>query len=148
MRGAAIRLILDPNEVAFGNGKIGIPNRPVAQELADKSDGSIQIRWYNTDKEQYHVKAMLIAGPEGAVIHNGSANFTARNLDDLNLESNLRITAPSGSRAAMDAEAYFQRLWSNEDAPYTVEYGQYENDTVWIKRVLYRVQDLLGFTTF
>ncbi|WP_240923522.1 hypothetical protein [Paenibacillus sp. RUD330] len=48
----------------------------------------------------------------------------------------------------MDAEAYFQRLWSNEDAPYTVEYGQYENDTVWIKRVLYRVQDLLGFTTF
>ncbi len=147
-RGAAIRLILDPNEVAFGNGKIGIPNRPVAQELADKSDGNIQIRWYNTDKEQYHVKAMLIAGPEGTVIHNGSSNFTARNLDDLNLESNLRITASSGSRAAMEAEAYFQRLWSNEDAPYTVDYGQYENDKVWIKRVLYRVQDLLGFTTF
>ncbi|QJC54019.1 phospholipase [Paenibacillus albicereus] len=147
-RGAQVRLILDPNEVAFGNSKIGVPNRPVAAELRDRTEGRIEVRWYNTDQEQYHAKLMLVAGRDGAVIHNGSANFTTRNLDDLNLETNLRVQAGPDSRPAAELEAYFRKLWTNDGARYTLDYSEYEEKTEWIKRILYRVQDRLGFTTF
>lgn len=147
-RGAQVRLILDPNEVAFGNSKIGVPNRPVAAELRDRTEGRIEVRWYNTDEEQYHAKLMLVSGPNGAVIHNGSANFTTRNLDDLNLETNLRVQAAPDSRPAAELEAYFRKLWTNDGARYTLDYSEYEEKTVWLKRLMYRVQDRLGFTTF
>lgn len=147
-RGARVRLILDPNEAAFGNSKIGVPNRPVAAELLKKSEGKISVRWYNTGEEQYHAKIMLIAGGNGAVIHNGSANFTVRNLDDLNLETNLRIEAPAGSRTELEAESYFERLWSNDGAQYTLDYTAYEEKTEPLKRILYQLQDWLGLTTF
>lgn len=32
-RGAEIKMILDPNQNAFGQEKIGLPNRPVEEEL-------------------------------------------------------------------------------------------------------------------
>ncbi|OXM14361.1 phospholipase D-like domain-containing protein [Paenibacillus herberti] len=147
-RGAQVKLILDPNEVAFGNSKIGVPNRPVAAELLEKSEDRIGIRWYNTDKEQYHTKLMLIAGADGSVVHNGSANFTTRNLEDLNLETNLRVEAPAGSKTALETEAYFERLWNNDGARFTLDYSEYEEKTEWLKRILYRMQDQLGFTTF
>ncbi|SDS87912.1 Phosphatidylserine/phosphatidylglycerophosphate/cardiolipin synthase [Paenibacillaceae bacterium GAS479] len=147
-RGSLVRLILDPNEVAFGNSKIGVPNRPVAAELLEKSENRIHIRWYNTDKEQYHTKLMLIAGADGSVVHNGSANFTTRNLEDLNLETNLRVEAPAGSKTALETEAYFERLWNNDGGRFTLDYSEYEEKTEWLKRILYRMQDQLGFTTF
>jgi hypothetical protein len=53
-RGARLRLVLDPNRDAFGYEKNGIPNRPVAHELVDKSGGAVAIRWYDTQGEQYH----------------------------------------------------------------------------------------------
>jgi phosphatidylserine/phosphatidylglycerophosphate/cardiolipin synthase-like enzyme len=47
-QGANVRLILDPNENAFGRKKFGLPNRPVAAELVKKSKGDIEIRWYHS----------------------------------------------------------------------------------------------------
>ncbi len=147
-RGVKINLILDPNQNAFGQDKIGIPNRPVARELMEKSNGRIEIRWYNTLKEQYHTKLLMVTNATQSVILGGSANFTPRNLDDLNLENNLLVTAPSGSRVAQETGAYFRRLWSNDGAQYTLDYPAYEDKMVPVKRVLYRLQGLLGFTTF
>ncbi|MDF2815553.1 MAG: phospholipase [Paenibacillus sp.] len=147
-RGAQIRLILDPNENAFGSEKIGIPNRPVASELLKKSGNRIQVRWYNTTKEQYHTKLMVIESKEHAVIHNGSANFTSRNLDDLNLETNLKVVAPTESKVATEVNEYFRRLWNNEGAAFTLDYTEYQEETVFLKRILYRLQGWLGFTTF
>jgi HKD family nuclease len=149
-RGVQIRLILDPNENAFGNEKIGIPNRPVASELLAKSNDRIQIRWYNTSEEQYHTKLMMIEhqDQERVVIHNGSANFTTRNLADLNLETNLKVAAPKDSEVAQDIHRYFNRLWNNEGAEFTVDYSAYRDETVLLKRLLYRMQVWLGFTTF
>ena len=93
-RGVEVRLILDPNQNAFGRDKIGIPNRPAAAELIKKSKGKISIRWYNTGNEQYHTKLMYIAKPTGeSVITGGSTNFTQRNLNDLNLENNIWAAA-------------------------------------------------------
>lgn len=76
-RGVNIQLLLDPNENAFGQEKIGIPNRPVAQELSDKSGGNIQIRWYHTTHEQFHTKLIYIAKAQGEhIIWGGSTNLT------------------------------------------------------------------------
>jgi HKD family nuclease len=147
-RGVQLRLILDPNENAFGNDKIGLPNRPVAAELLQKSDNRIQIRWYNTTKEQYHTKLVLIEKKDHAVIANGSANLTTRNLDDLNLETNLQVSAPLESQVAQQVRHYFDRLWNNEGAEFTLDYSAYEDKTVLLKRAIYTLQRWLGFTTF
>ncbi|MBP1990415.1 phospholipase D family protein [Paenibacillus eucommiae] len=147
-RGVQIRLILDPNENAFGNDKIGLPNRPVASELLEKSDKQIQIRWYNTGKEQFHSKLMFIEQKDQITIHNGSANFTTRNLADLNLESNLEIQASPDSRLAQQVRQYFQRLWGNDGAEFTLDYEAYEDKTVALKKAMYALQRWLGFTTY
>ncbi|SDD11758.1 PLD-like domain-containing protein [Paenibacillus sp. UNCCL117] len=147
-RGADVRLILDPNENAFGNDKIGIPNRPVAAELLEKSEGRIQVRWYRTGSEQYHTKLLLIEHPDRMIIHNGSANLTTRNLADLNLETNLQVVAPSESRTAGQVRGYFTRLWNNQGGMFTLDYSAYKDERAWLKRVVYTVQRWLGFTTF
>lgn len=147
-RGAEFRLILDSNQNAFGRDKIGVPNRPVAQELLNASDNRIQIRWYNGTNEQYHTKLLFIDKTNRIMVNNGSANFTERNLDDLNLETNLGINAPGDSKLALQLRQYFNRLWNNEGAPYTLDYEAFKDKTVWIKEWMYRLQEWLGVTTF
>ncbi|NQX47125.1 phospholipase [Paenibacillus tritici] len=148
-RGAEVRLLLDPNQNAFGRDKIGIPNRPVAMELDQKSAGNILIRWYNTGKEQYHSKLMFIAKASGdSIILGGSTNFTTRNLDDYNLENNLFVSVPRGQPLYADMEGYFNRLWNNEGAEYSLPFKEYQSELTWIKYMIYRIQTRLGFTTF
>jgi HKD family nuclease len=147
-RGAELRLILDSNQNAFGRDKIGVPNRPVARELLDATDNQINVRWYNSTDEQYHTKLLFIDKADRVLIHNGSANFTERNLNDLNLETNLAVTAPVDSKIAQQMRQYFNRLWNNEGAEYTVDYEVYKDKTVLLKQVMYNIQQWLGFTTF
>ncbi|TXK76793.1 phospholipase D family protein [Paenibacillus sp. N3.4] len=147
-RGVQVKLILDPNESAFGNGKIGIPNRPVASELLEKSHNRIEIRWYHTTQEQYHTKLMLVEHEGRAVIQNGSANFTTRNLADLNLETNIEVSAPLTSKLAQDVQRYFLKIWRNDGAEYTLDASSYKDKSIGVKRVLYKLQDWLDFTTF
>src|SRR4051812_14697712 len=59
-RGAAVRVILDPNKDAFGREKNGIPNRSVAAELSAASDGAIKVRWFRTHGEQFHTKLVVV----------------------------------------------------------------------------------------
>ncbi|GGF87141.1 phospholipase D [Paenibacillus albidus] len=148
-RGVQVRLLLDPNQNAFGRDKIGIPNRPVAMDLNRRSQGSIQIRWYNTTKEQYHPKLLFIAKPEGnSIILGGSTNFTARNLDDYNLENNLWVAVKQDQPLYTEMEGYFKRLWNNEGAEYSLPLEDYQSDVTWMKYILFKLQKTLGFTTF
>lgn len=148
-RGAEVRLLLDPNQNAFGRDKIGIPNRPVAMELNRKSKGNVAIRWYNTGKEQYHSKLLFIAKAAGnSIVLGGSTNFTARNLDDYNLENNLWVSVPQGQPLYAEMESYFNRLWNNEGAEYSLPLKEYQSEITWIKYLLYRMQTRLGLTTF
>jgi phosphatidylserine/phosphatidylglycerophosphate/cardiolipin synthase-like enzyme len=147
-RGVDIRLILDPNQNAFGQKKVGIPNRPVAAELMEKSGGKIKIRWYNTGEEQYHTKLMLVLNKQESTLNGGSVNFTPRNLDDLNLETNLEIKASPDTEVIRETESYFKRLWQNDGAEYTVDYPTYEDKTTPVKKAIYKLQTILGFTTF
>jgi phosphatidylserine/phosphatidylglycerophosphate/cardiolipin synthase-like enzyme len=105
-RGAGLRVSLDPNHDAFGKRKDGIPNRPVAKELVDHG---IEVRWCKTQGEQCHSKLLQVVRADGrAELIAGSANFTRRSLDNLNLETRVRLTDPVASPALAAAKEYFQ----------------------------------------
>ncbi|MBS4219678.1 phospholipase D family protein [Bacillus sp. FJAT-49711] len=147
-RGVKINLILDPNENAFGSKKSGLPNRPVAQELHEKSKGNIHIRWYNTGEEQYHPKLLYIKKKDKVTIIGGSTNFTQRNMDDFNLETNVIIKAKADGRLAKDLDDYFNRQWNNQNGEFTLDFEKYQNALTTLQRVVYTIQKWLYFTTY
>lgn len=145
-RGVKVQMILDPNEVAFGNQKVGLPNIPVATEMAENED--LSIRWYKTDKDQYHTKLLYIKKENEGVLIGGSANHTTRNLYDLNLENNIKITASLNSQVMKDVDHYFERLWNNEDGLFTSSYERNEDSLTPLLRTTYWVQKVSGLTTY
>ena len=146
-RGAEVRLLLDPNKDAFGRRKNGIPNRPVAQELVEKSQGRIEVRWYKTHGEQFHTKLTMISLPGQTVLIGGSANLTRRNLDDLNLEACLEVTAPPDSQVVREASGYFERIWQNQDGVYSLDFKEFAEKSPFQYGV-YRFQEWSGMSTF
>lgn len=146
-RGVIIRVVLDPNEDAFGRKKNGIPNRQVAMEL---NDAGVPVRWCNTTGEQCHSKILIKTsqktGQSELIL--GSANFTRRNLNNLNLETDVRYIAPNSDTTIRDAKAYMQRIWTNENGQQlTVEYATY-NDESTLKYWWYRFSEWSGLSTF
>lgn len=145
-RGAEIRIILDPNKDAFGLPKSGIPNRPVAQGLVRYG---INVRWADTHGEQCHSKLLVAhrAGKESVVLL-GSANFTRRNLDDFNLETDAMVYAPRSAECIQSVEQMFERLWGNEPGRrYSTDYDKYDDVGRW-RYLLYWLMEKTGISTF
>ncbi|MGF3105576.1 phospholipase D family protein [Rossellomorea sp. DUT-2] len=147
-REVEVRLVLDPNQNAFGQEKIGLPNLPIASELHNLDNDHITIRWYNTNKEQYHTKFIYIKGEKESTVIGGSSNYTSRNLDDYNLEENIKIVAPTDSKTMSDIDQYFNRIWNNEDGTYTVKYEKYQDKLPAFKYVMYILQKIFQVTTY
>lgn len=145
-RGVEINMILDINQDAFGNEKNGVPNRPVADELMNH-DTQPNIRWYKSSGEQYHAKFIMLETADEVIFNGGSANFTRRNLDNYNLETNVVVTAPQGSEFAGEVTAYYDRLWMNDGAEYTLDYEEKAEASLF-KTMMYRIQELTGLSTF
>ncbi|HSP57977.1 MAG TPA: phospholipase D-like domain-containing protein, partial [Halomonas sp.] len=146
-RGAQVRVLLDPNRNAFGLEKDGIPNRPVAQELVD---AGIAVRWCVTQGEQCHSKLLLRRSANGgeAEMIVGSANFTRRNLDNLNLETSVRLQGRAEFPALRDAAAFFERRWQSTPGRITSEpFEAYQSPGLW-KQLRYRVMEATGLSTF
>lgn len=144
-RGVKVRVLLDPNKDAFGRTKNGIPNRPVASEL---HDAGIEVRWCDTQGEQCHSKMILKRTMYQADMILGSANFTARNLKNYNLETDLRVIGPQNAQVFKDATGYFNAAWSNQDGKQmSVEYSQYADEST-LKYTLYRFMEWSGLSTF
>ncbi len=145
-RGAKLRLILDPNKDAFGFQKNGIPNRPVAAELAETG---IPIRWCDTHGEQCHVKMILIHHKNSTSdVILGSANLTRRNLDNLNLETDVQIHGPQDSLPIQEAAKMFETYWHNTpDRQFTVAFEHYREPSRF-KYWLYRFQEATGMSAF
>lgn len=149
-RGAQVRLLLDANRDAFGREKNGIPNRIIAAELiALAKTGAIEVRWAATHGEQYHAKVLRVAGAQQDILCLGSANWTRRNLSNLNLEANLLFH--DVPQLGLEFDAYFESLWTNgaayeETLPYAdwSEQGWSLRWNTW----LYRVQEWSGASTF
>lgn len=146
-RGVSVRLILDPNEDAFGRKKNGIPNRQVAMEL---TQAGIPLRWCNTHGEQCHTKMLIKTdaktGQSELIL--GSANYTRRNLNNLNLETNVRLLANADYPAISEARGYFDRVWSNQNGQnFTVVYDHYKDESR-LKYWWYRFTEWSGLSTF
>ncbi|MFT9599098.1 phospholipase D family protein [Mesobacillus sp.] len=147
-RGAKINIILDPNTNAFGNQKSGLPNIPVSEEIMEFGSENIEIKWYNAGQEQYHSKMIYFDRGKNSVILGGSANFTRRNLDDLNLETNMKITAASDSQVVKDVDQYFNRIWNNDGAMFTLDYEENKDKLTPFKYIIYWIQRILWFTSY
>ncbi|WP_394185170.1 phospholipase D family protein [Metabacillus halosaccharovorans] len=147
-RGVTINIVLDPNQNAFGQEKIGLPNLPIAAELQNLDYENITIRWYATNKEQYHSKLIYIKGQQESVVIGGSSNFTSRNLDDYNVEEGIKIIAPTESKLVESVEHYFNRIWSNEDGTYTVDYEEHQDQLPVFKYIMYMIQKVFQMTTY
>ena len=144
-RGVNVRVLLDPNKDAFGREKNGIPNRQVALEL---HQAGVNVRWCNTQGEQCHSKMIIKHNVDKSELILGSANFTARNLKNYNLETDLRVIGHSQATVFTDAQAYFNTAWSNlEGRQMSVDYRQYADDSK-SKYWLYRFMEWTGLSTF
>lgn len=144
-RDVHIQLILDPNKDAFGLEKNGIPNRQIAAELMKQEN--IEVRWYDTDGEQFHSKFLIVKHPEEIVFIGGSANFTRRNLHDYNLENNFVVIGPPSHNFNVAITDYYNRLWNNIDGHFTEEFSVYEDQSIW-RKAIYRIQEFTGLSTF
>jgi hypothetical protein len=120
-RGAHIQLLLAPNAT---------PNRIVAHELLRDGGGRIEVRWSSLDTGATHPKLLLVQHRSDLWMNWGSANFTRRNLEDLNLESAVELRMPARSTPARAATEYFATAWANAaadssyaDVPITAYWG-------------------------
>lgn len=145
-RQVPIQIILDVNRDAFGNEKNGIPNRPVASELT-RGDSDIDIRWYESNGEQFHSKFFIFESVDDVTMIGGSANYTRRNLDDLNLETNIKIKGSKDLPETQRMLDYFDLIWENQDGLYTSDYDVHAESSLW-KTWLYRFQEWSGLSTF
>ncbi|MHC4740215.1 MAG: phospholipase D-like domain-containing protein [Planctomycetota bacterium] len=129
-------IILDPSNDAFGIKKDGTPNRQVAAYLMKKKKKhglNLEIRWYDTHGEQNHAKIMSVTNTDPSrqkyELINGSANWTGKNLKDINLEANICL---KGSKKVVNKfNRLFDLFWHNSDGMvYTIDYqGKYQAHT-------------------
>jgi hypothetical protein len=112
-RGARLQVLLSPH---------AMPNRVVAQELQRDGNGRIEVRWYPIDAA-LAPKLLIVRHPTDLVMSWGSANFTRRNLDDLNLEAGVELRMLTQSAPAHAVTDYFAKAWSDDaaDSSYTDE---------------------------
>ncbi len=144
-RGVKIRVLLDPNKDAFGRSKNGIPNRPVAAEL---HQAGIAVRWCDTQGEQCHSKMFIKRSAYNSELMLGSANFTARNLKNYNLETDLYVIGTRDAQVFQDANQYFNSAWSNLNGrQMSVQYSKYADESLF-KYAVYRVMEWTGLSTF
>jgi phosphatidylserine/phosphatidylglycerophosphate/cardiolipin synthase-like enzyme len=145
-RGVKVRALLDPNHDAFGRQKSGLPNRPVGMEL---HRAGIEVRWCLTTGEQCHAKLLLLEHADGSgEVLLGSANFTRRNLDNFNMETNVEWQAPAGHPALEAVRDYFALRWGNGNGErHSLPFADYADDSPW-RYWRYRLMEATGLSTF
>ncbi|MCB1754355.1 MAG: phospholipase [Gammaproteobacteria bacterium] len=145
-RGARLRIVLGPNQTAFGVKRYGIPNVSVAAELRR---AGIALRWCDAHGEQCHSKIMIVRRASGeAEISLGSTNYTRRNLDGYNPETNLVLRGAASRQVFRRASAWFEMIWNNEPGRrFTAEYDVHAGDAAW-KWLIYRFGEGTGWSTW
>ncbi len=145
-RGVSVQVVLDPNKDAFGRKKNGIPNRQTGNELMR---AGVDVRWCDTHGEQCHAKTLLVNYQQGqSRLISGSANFTRRNLQDFNLETDVQIIAPQSHEVIKQANALFEQIWNNKGGKsFSLEYNAYRDESTF-RYWLYRFMEATGMSTF
>lgn len=146
-RGVNVKIIADLNKDAFGLEKNGSPNRPALSELKEDYP-DINIRWYQTSGEQFHTKFIYFDFKDKDPLSIlGSANYTRRNLDNFNLETNLAVEMKKDSPMAGEMKNYYARIWNNEDGDYTLPIEDFY-ESRFIMRILWKIQEKTGLCTW
>lgn len=144
-RGVDIRVLLDANRDAFGRKKNGIPNKVTGKEL---KDCGILVKWGKTKGNQLHSKLMLVKKASGQnFLVTGSANFTRRNLDNFNLETNVIVKAETDTDLFKDVLKYTDTLFSSKKPQFSINYNELE-EPLFYKKYLYLFMEKTGFSTF
>lgn len=146
-RGVDVKIIADLNKDAFGLEKNGSPNRPALSELKEDYP-DINIRWYQTSGEQFHTKFIYFDFKDKdplAIL--GSANYTRRNLDNYNLETNLAVSMEKDSPMAGEMKNYYARIWNNKDGDYTLPLEDFY-ESKFFMRILWKIQEKTGLCTW
>ena len=147
-RGVDFKIILNNSQSSMGMG--GIPNKTASDEIMKKtykSLGFLKIRWYNNGSEQFHTKLMIVKKQSYIIAFGGSGNFTRRNIRDFNLESELKVVSPYNTSFSNDVLNYFDRLWTNKDAIFTLDYDEAKSESNF-NNLLYKIIEPSGFSAF
>ncbi|WP_018393369.1 phospholipase D family protein [Bacillus sp. 37MA] len=147
-RNVDVKLVLDTNKNSFGRKKTGLPNIPMAAELIEDTEGKVGVRWFAQAPEQFHPKMMYVKHENEAVVISGSANHTSRNLNNFNLETDVKISAANDSEIMKEVDSYFHMLWENDGAVYSADYDKHDDEMAFFKRMMYTIQKFFHFTTF
>jgi hypothetical protein len=131
-RGARVQLLLDP----------GSPEtQAAAGELLREEPGMIEVRWRARDSRAEAGYAVI--QHRGDVWFDvGSANFTRRGLDDMDLAAGIELHMPDRAGPARAATDLFAKHWSAA-AAYTAHADETE-ETYW----RYRVTEATGLPVF
>jgi len=88
----------------------------VAGELLRGGGGRVEVRWCPTGTEAWLPKLLVLQHRNDLWMNLGSANFTRRNLGDLNLESSVELRMPARAAPARAVTDYFAKVWSSAAA--------------------------------
>lgn len=70
------------------------------------------------------------------------------NLQATALDTKRYVIAPKNSELAQELNAYFERLWKNADALYTLDVEEYQSALTRPQRVIYALQEWLKLTSY
>jgi hypothetical protein len=132
-RGARLQVIL---------GRNASPNRAVAAELLRDGAGRIEVRWYAGRPDASYPPLLVVRHRADIWMNLGSANFTRRDLGDLNLTANVELRMPAGVAAARAATDYFAGVWSNASA--AADLADDSATAYW----RYRIEEAAGLSNF
>ena len=131
-RGARLQLLLDPD----------LPGtQAAAGELVHNEAGNIEVRW-QAGTARTEARYALIRHRGDVWINLGSANFTRRDLDDLNLAADIELHMPARAAPARAAAEFFARAWSNAAA--YAAHADESTGTYW----RYRLAEATGLAVF
>jgi len=101
-RGSHVRVLLARN---------GMPNLSVAGELLREGAGRVEVRWRAAEAGA-HLNFLIVLHGGDFWLNLGSANFTRRNLDDLDLEAAVELRMPARAATARAVADYFAKIWA------------------------------------
>ncbi len=132
-RGTRLQVIL---------GRDASPNRAVAAELLRDGGGRIEVRWYAGGQEASYSPLLVVRHRADIWMNMGSANFTRRDLGDLNLTASVELRMPARVAPARAVIEYFAAAWSN--ASVDADFADDSPTAYW----RYRIEEAAGLSSF
>jgi hypothetical protein len=132
-RGARLQVLL---------ARTRMPNQAVAGELLREGGGRIEVRWCPIETGASLPNLLVVRHRSDLWMNLGSANFTRRNLGDLNLESGVELRMPAQAAPARAATEYFATAWSGAAAG--ADFADQSSTAYW----RYRFAEATGLSSF